>query len=222
MAPRAVVFDLYGTLIDEAPRATWRALQDELADTVGVDRDTFARLWVETYDLRSTGPFAPSLVELCARAGVELAADRLEQVLERRRGYMREQLSPRREALGTLAELRRRQLKLGLVTECSEGVPELWPETALAPYFDAQVYTCEVGVRKPDPVLYELVCRGLGVESTDCVYVGDGGGYELAGAASSGMRPILIVAPDAEWLHPEAQEWTGPRISRLDELLALV
>jgi putative hydrolase of the HAD superfamily len=135
---------------------------------------------------------------------------------------MREQLVPRPDAEETVAALRTRGLKLGLVTECSDGVPELWPKTSLAPHFDAQVYTCEVGVRKPAPILYDLVCDQLGVEHANCVYVGDGGGYELAGTAETGMRPILIVAPDAEWLHPEAKAWTGPRVSCLRDVLALV
>jgi len=222
MRPRAVVFDLYGTLIDEAPQATWTAMQNQLADLIGVERETFARLWLETYELRCTGPFVPSLEELCARAGHVLDEGRLPELLSLRRGYMREQLEPRPDAEETLAALRRRGLELGLMTECSEGIPELWPETPLARFFDAQVYTCEVGVRKPAPVLYDLVCERLGVEHAECVYVGDGGGSELAGAAKLGMRPILIVAPYAEWLHPEADRWTGERVSSLSELLALV
>jgi putative hydrolase of the HAD superfamily len=222
MPTRAVVFDLYGTLIDEAPKATWQAMQDELADALAVDREVFGRLWGETYELRSTGPFAASLEEICKCAGAELEPTRLERVLELRKSYMLEQLIPRPDAEETLAELRRRGLDLGLVTECSDGVPQLWPETRLAPYFAAQVYTCEVGVRKPAPVLYHLVCERLGVQPTECVYVGDGGGYELAGAAGVGMRPILIVAPHAEWLHSEAESWAGTRISSLSELLALI
>jgi putative hydrolase of the HAD superfamily len=222
MPTRAVVFDLYGTLVDEAPKATWQAMQDELADTLGIDRDTFARLWLETYDLRSTGPFPTSLEELCGRAGAELDSERLGRVLELRREYMRDQLVPRPDAEQTLTELRGRGLELGLVTECSDGVPDLWPETRLAPHFAAQVYTCEVGVRKPARVLYDLVCERLDAEHAECVYVGDGGGYELAGAAELGMRPILIVAPHAEWLHPEAEDWTGARVSSLRELLALI
>ena len=222
MPTRAVIFDLYGTLVDEAPKSSWRVMQDDLADMLGIDRDTFGRLWLETYDLRSTGPFETSLERLCDRAGVELDPRRLQRVLDARREYMRAQLTPRPDAEETLTELRGRGLKLGLVTECSDGVPQLWPETRLAPHFDAQVYTCQVGVRKPARVLYDLACERLGVEHGECVYVGDGGGYELAGAAQLGMRPILIVAPHAEWLHPEAEEWTGASVSSLSELLLLL
>jgi putative hydrolase of the HAD superfamily len=222
MTVRAVVFDLYGTLIDEAPRATWRAMQEELADALGIERETFARLWVDTYTQRATGPFTPSLHALCAQAGIELGDKQLEQAFAVRNRHLRDHLVPRQDAEETLAELRGRGLKLGLVTECSDVVPELWPQSPLARYFDAQVYTCAVGVRKPARILYDLVCERLGVEHPDCVYVGDGGGYELAGAAAVGMRPILIVAPYVEWRHPEAEEWAGPRVSRLSELLLLI
>jgi FMN phosphatase YigB (HAD superfamily) len=56
MSVRAVVFDLYGTLVDEAPAAQWQAMQDELGDVLGVERPTFARLWLDTYEERATGP----------------------------------------------------------------------------------------------------------------------------------------------------------------------
>src|SRR5262249_29448639 len=108
----------------------------------------------------------------------------------------------------TLAELRRRGHRLGLVTECGDDVPVVWPSLPIARHFDAAVYTCEVGERKPAPLLNDLIVERLGVEARDCVYIGDGGGYELAGAARAGMRPILVAAPHAEWLHPEAR--SGP------------
>jgi putative hydrolase of the HAD superfamily len=222
MAPKAVVFDLYGTLIDEAPQAMWRAMQDELADVLGIERETFARLWEATYTERATGPFPDALRALCETAGIEIDEERLERTFALRHEHLRDHLVPRPDAEETLIELRGRGLKLGLVTECSDAVPKLWPQSPFAPHFDAEVYTCEVGVRKPARILYDLICERLGVEHADCVYVGDGGGYELAGAAEAGMRPILILAPYSDWQHPEAESWTGPRVSSLSELLALV
>lgn len=40
---------------------------------------------------------------------------------------------------------------------------------------------------KPDPAIYLLACRRLGVAPEDCVFVGDGGDRELEGAAAVGM-----------------------------------
>jgi len=222
MPARAVIFDLYGTLVDEAPRASWRELQDALADALGVDRERFAASWQETYERRVTGPWEPCARDLVAALEGEWSDERFAAAAELRHRLIHEALVPRPDAEPVLAELKQRGLKLGLVTECSEEVPRIWPKLGFARWFDAGVYTVEAGVRKPHPSLYAAICERLGVEAADCVYVGDGGGYELAGAARAGMRPILISVPYAEWLHPEAEGWRGERVSSLGELLDLL
>jgi putative hydrolase of the HAD superfamily len=221
MDAKAVVFDLYGTLVDESPRANWLGFQHELADLLGLDRERFSPRWAETYDERATGPWETNMRGIVSHLGGEWSDSRFEEARRLRDDFQRSALAPRPDAEATLAELKRRGLRLGLVTECSDVVPALWPELPIARHFDATVYTCDVGQRKPAPVLYELVCEQLGVEPSDCVYVGDGGGYELAGARKAGMRPILILAPGLEWMHDEARDWQGERISSLRELLEL-
>ena len=59
----------------------------------------------------------------------------------------------------------------------------------------------------------------------DCLYCGDGAYGELSGAAAVGMTPYLIADPSVdpeESLTPEREEWDGPEVSDLRELLALL
>ena len=49
---KAVIFDLYGTLIDElmhpeANRLVYVQKRNEMADALGVDRDEFAKEWTD-------------------------------------------------------------------------------------------------------------------------------------------------------------------------------
>ena len=96
-------------------------------------------------------------------------------------------------------------------------------ETVFAPLFDAVVFSCFVGKRKPDPALYLKACRELGVASGECLYVGDSGSRELSGAAAVGMKPFLLHDndeqdnPDTHRVDGEA--WKGPMISDLTEIL---
>jgi putative hydrolase of the HAD superfamily len=219
---RAVVFDLYGTLVDEAPREAWQEMQDALADALALDRERFAGRWHESYEARVTGPWEPSARALVTALDGEWSEERFAAAVALRRRFIDAALAPRPDAEAVLSELSTRGLRLGLVTECSEEVPLVWPTLALARWFDACVYTAVAGVRKPHPSLYETICEQLGVPAAACVYVGDGGGYELAGAAKAGMRPVLISVPYAPWLHPEAESWDGERVSSLSELLDLV
>ena len=83
-----------------------------------------------------------------------------------------------------------------------------------------------MGLKKPDPRIYQIAMEQLGVESHNCIYIGDGGSQELTGAYQVGMHPVLLRDPDedsAEILRVDAEEeWSGPVISSLQEVLALV
>ena len=85
-----------------------------------------------------------------------------------------------------------------MISVCSEEVPELWEETPFAGLFDSTVFSCSVGLRKPDPAIYRLALDELGVEPADAMFVGDGANDELAGAERVGMRAVLILRPEQD------------------------
>jgi len=55
------------------------------------------------------------------------------------------------------------------------------------------VFSCEVGLAKPDPAIYHLAAARLGVEPAECLFVGDGGSDELSGAGAAAMTPVLLT-----------------------------
>jgi putative hydrolase of the HAD superfamily len=143
--------------------------------------------------------------------------------LEVRREWTRGILAtPRPGVVDTLAELRRRGIRTGLITVCSDDVVDVWEETPFAGLFDAEVFSCSCGLRKPDPRIYRLALDRLGVEPREAVFVGDGANDELAGAERVGMRAILIHRPGEEPREPDVQDWTGPRITAIPEVLTLL
>ena len=103
---------------------------------------------------------------------------------------------------------------------CSQDVPHVWDETPFAGAFDELVFSCDVGISKPDPRIYEIACERLGVEPAECLFVGDGANDELPGAERAGMTALQLRAPD-EPLTPEGEAWNGPSIERLSEVLEL-
>lgn len=215
MRVRAVIFDLWGTLADwDADESN--AFRRALASTTGHDEERFAELWKETYRQRETGPLADAYREL----GVPEAE--LDRVLAERHAYTRRTLLPRDGVVPTLEELRRRGFRLGLVSACSEDVPAIWSETAFAGLFDAEVFTATCGYMKPDPEIFLLTAERVGVEPSECLFVGDGANDELAGAERVGMQSVLIHRPGQEPLWPEVRDWAGPRITSIPEVLALV
>ena len=223
----AVIFDLFGTLVDIFSTREYKVLVDEMCEVLGIAPADFAARGEETADVRTRGEVSvrESLAELCRDLGVDVAPDQIERAVEMRVDFVRGVLVPRDDAASTLAALRERGLKVGLISDCSEEVVAAWPSTPLAPLVHEAVMSASVGLKKPDAAIYELACERLGVEPSACLFVGDGGSRELSGATAVGMDAVLIRVPgdagDAVFRR-DAEDWDGLRVGALREVLALV
>lgn len=227
MKYKAVIFDVFGTLVDMFSLEEYRVFLNDLCAVLGVPPAAFMSRWEEKADGRALGlvPVAEQLRALCRELGVDVTPAQLEKAVEMRVDFVRGALVPRDDAASTLAALRERGLKIGVISDCSEEVVAAWPETPLAPLVDEAVLSAEVGIKKPDPAIYELACRRLGVEPSACLFVGDGGSRELTGASAVGMAAVLIRVPyDAGdgAFRRDAEEWDGASVSALREVLELL
>lgn len=61
-------------------------------------------------------------------------------------------------------------------------------------HFDVVVESSQVGLRKPDPAIYALVCDKLGVEPAEAVFLDDLG-VNLKPARAMGMTTIKVIDP---------------------------
>jgi len=208
---RAVIFDLWETLIDWNEEASQRmnAKIDELAGP------GFRERWY-AMPSRYTAPVRTVLTE----AGVP--AEALEEVCKLRLDYVRGCLVPRPGAVETIRALRERGLLTGLITVCSEDVELLWPDSEFAGLFDAEVFSSRIGISKPDPRIYLHCCELLGVEPAEAVFVGDGANDELGGARRVGMDAILIHRHGEDPFWPEVGEWDGPRVTSIPQVLEIL
>ena len=50
--------------------------------------------------------------------------------------------------------------------------------------------SCEIGVKKPDVEIFQKCMKDLKVVAEECIYVGDGGSFELETAQSLRMHPL--------------------------------
>ena len=64
---------------------------------------------------------------------------------------------------------------------------------AILERFDALIESSKVGVRKPEPRFYEIACETVGVEPSQCVFLGDLG-INLKPAAAMGMKTIKVTS----------------------------
>jgi putative hydrolase of the HAD superfamily len=224
----AVVFDLFGTLVYEFPRADWDAWLDAAAAAVEVEAEAFHAAWSATAIERQTGR-AGSVEEnvrtVAARAGAWPTDSQIAEVLEDRAALYRTWFVPRPGAEEVLRALRDRRMPTALISMCAPDTPAMWRACPLGGLVDVEVFSCEVGLRKPEPEIYLAATERLGVDPSRCLYVGDGAYAELTGASAVGMRAVLIRDPadaDVVALRPEAEDWSGQAIADLREVLSLL
>jgi len=225
---QAVIFDLFGTLVDLLSEEEYKAGHAQWTAVLNAPFDDFRKVWSSTIVERDTGRFGSlkgDMLNALQVLGLQATDDQIRDAMNTRFDLFRRNLAPRKGAIETLTALRARGLKTALISVCGWEIPPIWAETAFPPLMDCTVFSCVAGLMKPDPQIYLLASEGLGVQPEDCLYVGDGGYYELAGAEKVGMRSVLIKVPDDPYpftTRQEALEWQGPTVTSLPELLNLL
>src|SRR5256884_186495 len=96
--------------------------------------------------------------------------------------------------LAAIRRIRERGLRVAALTNnwVAEGRR---PTDGLRAHFDVFVESAVVGLRKPDPRIYELVCRELGVAPSRVAFLDDIG-RNLKPARELGMTTIKVEDPD--------------------------
>lgn len=86
--------------------------------------------------------------------------------------------------------------------------------------FECILVSEEVGVKKPDPRIFELALDRLRLRPDECVYVGDHPRNDIEGAGRVGMRTVWIKV-NQPWI-PDLTVRPDHEIGRLTELLGLL
>jgi len=98
------------------------------------------------------------------------------------------------EIIDTLKCLKDKDIKIGLISNADVIDCKHWNQSRLSTYFDDAIFSCNVGMLKPDKRIYELAMNHLNVLPSECMFVGDGGSNELYGAKAVGMKTIFTEA----------------------------
>jgi putative hydrolase of the HAD superfamily len=80
-------------------------------------------------------------------------------------------------------------------TVADDGAPALGLMATVLDHFDVIVESSRVGLRKPDPAIYRLVCAELGVAPAEAAFLDDLG-VNLKPARAMGMATIKVDDPD--------------------------
>jgi putative hydrolase of the HAD superfamily len=230
MKYQAVIFDLFGTLVDIYDLVEYASALRETSSILKIPHDDFAKQWQDTTERRTRGEFKTleeNLEYICRALNMPVINFDIRLAKLVRFDYISLALTPRQYAIEVLSQLKAEGYKVGLISNCSSEPPVIWPHTPFAPFFDVTVFSSVAGIQKPDPRIYQMAMEQLKVKPEDCLYVGDGDSRELTGAAGAGMHPVLISVPIEEGdiplrSDPKIDDYPCPKITSLPEVLDLL
>jgi FMN phosphatase YigB (HAD superfamily) len=246
MAIRAVIFDLFDTLVDleydhvarerlagRPVPPTARLLHAAVSDHVqidfeafleissGVDRELFGKRYAEDLEV----PTLERFTALIDRLGLD-APELPTRLTELHMGALREQTAVPSHHEAFLAGLSER-VRVGLCSNFShsETARSLLAAAGFERHLDAIVISDAVGVRKPHPKIFLETLAQLGVGPDEALHVGDNLHADVRGAAGAGIRSVWITrrVPDVAQL---LEAYDGPPpdhvIADLPELFSIL
>lgn len=193
MTYRAVIFDLGGVVLPSPIDAFREYEQREdlphrfISEIIVNSGDHGAWSQLERGEL-TLEEFATAFEAECTAAGGAVRADDMFGVLQGSG-------SAHPEMLTAIAQIRVAGLKTAALTNnwvAADGVGMQDRMPVLAGLFDLIIESSIVGLRKPDPRIYELVCAQLDVEPAATIFLDDLG-VNLKPARAMGMTTIKVA-----------------------------
>ena len=190
---KVVIFDMFETLVTHYESPLYMGKQ--ISADMGIPEERFREIWNATDDDRTLGKISlEEVIEKILRVNNCYSKELFESIIEKRRmsklecfRHMHPEIIP---LFNTLKEM---DIKIGLITNCYFEERDVIKNSVLFNYFDSVCMSCELGLKKPDIEIFKKCMKDLDVVPEECLYIGDGGAFELETAKSSGMYPLQAI-----------------------------
>lgn len=200
---KTVIFDLDGTLLnrDESVKLFINAQYDRLNKVVGhIPRENYVTRFIE---LDSRGYVWKDKVYQQLANEFEITDITWEELLQDYICEMKNNCVPFPNLIGLLIELKRRNYRLGIITN-GKGQFQMDNIKALGieDFFDTILVSEWEGIKKPDPEIFKRALKQLNVSPNISIFVGDHAVNDVKAAQNAGM--IGIWKKDIQWSKVEA------------------
>lgn len=201
--PAAILFDVDGTLIDDASSvaAALRSFHAAYGDTLGLSLNDLSPRWSKLLNFHFARYLAGEIsmqeqrrariLDLFKSTKLNLTpsgADAVFAVYEQR---YRESWTAFPDAVPALSALRPYELAVLTNGDLEQQTQKL-QATGLARYFRGIFASSEIGLAKPHPDAFLISCSRLGIDPWRCVHVGDSLDIDVRGSASAGLMSMWL------------------------------
>lgn len=196
-SPRLVCFDLDNTLIDrDAAFAAWA---EWWVESIGLGAE--AVTWLLAHDEGGFRPRPALFAGAKERFGLGASVEALEAAYDWEHPLF---TWAEQGVLDGLSALRTAGWRVAVVTNggtVQQGIK--LAHTGIGAAVDFSCISEEVGVRKPDPAIFELAAARCGATLVGGWMVGDHPAYDIAGGIAAGLGTIRIGNHHPEAVTPE-------------------
>lgn len=184
----AVIFDMYETLITLYESPLYFGAQ--IAMDAGIPVERFQTLWRPTEKGRAIGEYTfEGLMERFLKECDCYSEEKLRRIVDKRFACKKAAFEHlHEEILPMLDALKKKGIKIGLISNCFDEEAIVIKQSILYPYFDAVCLSYEERVQKPDQEIFQRCLERLQMSAGECLYIGDGGSNELEAAMLAGMQ----------------------------------
>jgi len=205
MTINGIFFDLYGTLLVygnmDAAWSDWLSEFHEQLRLHGLTRsiESFAKSCDQFFGKDEPTPrqhnmtvFEQRIQNLCSDLKLNLTAEDITEIANKIAGAWQKHIPLDTEALHVLQTLHPSK-KLALISNFDHPphIHSVLSKLGLTSLFDSVVISAEVGIKKPDPRIFDAALAQTGMKPEEVVYVGDTEDDTKA-ARDAGIVPILI------------------------------
>ncbi len=231
MSIKAILFDIGGTILKQGKNTpkelTYAGARDayEFLNKQCVDMPPYGAFFQKVQTLFSemgnsrksgiksdikTGDMKDKVQTLLGEIKVEISVEIFKKLIDTWYRPFAGELDIYEDTESTLKDLRQKGFRLAAITNSAwsgELIEEDLNRFNIAHYFETVIVSSDFGYRKPDPVIFERALRELGLDASECIFVGDRLVEDIQGAQRVGMMAVLKgknhkeiagVIPDAE------------------------
>jgi HAD superfamily hydrolase (TIGR01549 family) len=209
---KAILFDFWGTLVENGifPSPVKQARY------ILRLRMTFKDFIIRFEKAVMTKPYN-DLNEAFAAVCNEFQLDPQPFILEKLVGmWNKNELlgKPFLETIEVLEYLKKKKIKIGLISNTTPSITRVLEKFDLNKYFDATMFSYDEGLLKTDPEMFKKLIKKLKVKPDDVIMIGDSLPTDIIGSRNAGIKSILLDRMNK-------REFT-PKIVNLRELKDLI
>ncbi|MGE0903498.1 MULTISPECIES: HAD family hydrolase [Dehalococcoides] len=204
---KGVFFDLYNTLIGYQPSREEMTVKllAELGYTINEDGLYLPVNKADEYFYQQNAQKPISLREraeqmavwshyyriILEEIGIEPKPELINNLISRWKN-LKWEMTLYQDVIPCLENLKKRNLKIGLISNAEKDMSELFNKTGLNKYLETVVISQEVGATKPNPLIFQAALKKSGLTAKEVLYIGDQYQVDYMGAMNVGLNPVLL------------------------------